>query len=46
MPDYRYISDIYLLYSTWAMRRNDHRDMDSDGCLRKDACTCNKDDNS
>jgi hypothetical protein len=42
--DHRDISDIYFLSGSWTMRRNDYGDMDSNGCMRKSACTGNKND--
>src|SRR5215208_5037559 len=42
MSDHGNISDIYILSCSYCMRRNDHGDMDSNGCMWKNACTCNK----
>src|ERR1043165_7412017 len=42
MSDHRNISNIYILCCTWSMRRNNHRDMDSNGCMRKSTCICIK----
>src|SRR5207249_3521630 len=42
MSDHRNISNIYILSCTSSMRRNYHRDMDSNRCLRKGTYSCNK----
>src|SRR5690242_18818229 len=42
--NYRNSNNIYFLSCTWSMRRNDYRHMDSNGCMRQSACTCNKND--
>jgi hypothetical protein len=46
VPCNRDVQYLYFLSSAWTMRRNDYRDMDSDGCVRKSACTGNKNDHS
>jgi len=46
MFDYGDIECIYVLSGAWPMRRNDYRDMDSDGCMRKSTGTGDKNDYS
>src|SRR5215213_1996163 len=40
--DHRNLQYIDLLSGSWPLWRNDHRDMDSNGCVWKSACTGNK----